>query len=162
MALDVEGVVDGGVHLTEERWADPGDLKRCILRSRRRGRLVRILSPIVLAQALLMASGQSNFGLCRAVGAQFVRHQNVGCEALFLEQFSHEFHSRVLVASSLHQKIENLAFIVNRAPQPELPAAQSCTAISSRCHRDVGRGVSGEVLGRTSARISNTHRRTVS
>jgi hypothetical protein len=36
-------------------------------------------------------------------------HQNVGCEALFLEQFSHEFHSCVLVASSLDQKIENLA-----------------------------------------------------
>lgn len=46
-----------------------------------------------------------------------VRHQNVGCEALFLEQFSHGFHSRVLVASSLDQKIENLAFIVDRPPQ---------------------------------------------
>jgi hypothetical protein len=43
----------------------------------------------------------------------------MGREALFLEQFSHEFHSRVLVASSLDQKIENLAFIVDRPPQPE-------------------------------------------
>ena len=43
--------------------------------------------------------------------------------SLFLEQFSREFHSRVLVASSLDQKIENLAFIVDRPPQPELFAA---------------------------------------
>ena len=35
MALDVECVVDGGV-TDKKRWADPGDLKRCILRSRRR------------------------------------------------------------------------------------------------------------------------------
>jgi hypothetical protein len=35
---------------------------------------MRILSPIVLAQALLMVSRQSDFGLCRAVGAQFVDH----------------------------------------------------------------------------------------
>jgi YCII-related domain len=43
---------------------------------------MRILSPIVLAQALLMASRQSDFGLCRAVGAQFVGHQHLGYEAL--------------------------------------------------------------------------------
>ena len=37
MALDVEGVEDRGVNLNrKKRWADPGDLKRCILRSRRR------------------------------------------------------------------------------------------------------------------------------
>ena len=35
MALDVDGVLDGGVN-GQEAWADPGDLKRCILRSRRR------------------------------------------------------------------------------------------------------------------------------
>jgi hypothetical protein len=35
MALGVEGVVDGGMKL-RKRCADPADLKRCILRSRRR------------------------------------------------------------------------------------------------------------------------------
>ena len=35
MALDVERVLDGSVN-RQNRWADPGDLKRCIFRSRRR------------------------------------------------------------------------------------------------------------------------------
>ena len=35
MALDVEGVVEGGVN-GQEALADPGDLKRCIFCSRRR------------------------------------------------------------------------------------------------------------------------------
>jgi hypothetical protein len=47
----------------------------------------------------------------------------VGREPLLLEQFSQEFHSRVLVAPSLHQQIENLAFIVDGSPQPELLSA---------------------------------------
>src|ERR1700760_2274479 len=37
-------------------------------------RLMRILGPVVRAQALVMASRQSNFGLRRAVRAQFVRY----------------------------------------------------------------------------------------
>jgi hypothetical protein len=35
MALKVEIIVNGGLH-AQKRWADPADLKRCILRSRRR------------------------------------------------------------------------------------------------------------------------------
>ncbi len=40
--LNVEVVLDGGMNgqtaarTDKKRWADPGDLKRCILRSRRR------------------------------------------------------------------------------------------------------------------------------
>jgi hypothetical protein len=41
---------------------------------------------------------------------------------LFLEQLTHEFHGCSLVAPSLHKQVENLAFVVNRAPQPKLPA----------------------------------------
>jgi hypothetical protein len=68
-----------------------------------------------------VASRQSDFGLCRAVRAQLVGHQNIRREALFLKQFAHQFHGCSLVAPSLHKQIENLAFVVNRAPQPELP-----------------------------------------
>ena len=35
MALEVEGIVDGSMNL-RKRCADAADLKRCILRSRRR------------------------------------------------------------------------------------------------------------------------------
>jgi hypothetical protein len=41
---------------------------------------------------------------------------------LFLEQLAHQFHRRSFIAPSLHEQVENLAFVVNRAPQPELPA----------------------------------------
>jgi hypothetical protein len=82
---------------------------------------MRILGPIVLAQALLVASAQSHFRLCRAVGAQFVGHEHIGCEALFLEQFAHQFHGCRLITPSLHKEIENLAFVVDRASEPELP-----------------------------------------
>jgi hypothetical protein len=83
---------------------------------------MRNLGPIVLAQAPLVASQQADFDLCGAVRAKLVSHQNIGCEALFLEQLAHQFHGCSLVAPSLHQQVENLTFIVNRAPKPELPA----------------------------------------
>jgi hypothetical protein len=57
---------------------------------------------------------------------------------LFLEKLAHQFRDCSLVAPSLDEQVENLAFVVNRASQPELPAI--ITAISSRCHCDVGRG----------------------
>src|SRR5208282_4441826 len=83
---------------------------------------MRILGPIVLTQALLMASRQSHLRLGRAVRAQLVGHQHIRCEALFLKQLAHQFHGCSLVAPSLHKEVENLAFIVNRAPEPELTA----------------------------------------
>jgi hypothetical protein len=71
---------------------------------------VRILSPIVLAQALLMASRQSNFGLCSAVGAQFVRHSTSGAKPCFLSSLRISFMAAAF-APSPHQQIENLAFV---------------------------------------------------
>jgi hypothetical protein len=63
----------------------------------------------------------------------------------------------------LHKEIENLAFAVNRAPQPELPARDQY-AISSRCHRGVGRGrrrrSSRANIVRTSRPIGAPFRRT--
>jgi hypothetical protein len=69
-----------------------------------------------------MASRQSEFRLCRAVRAQLARHQHLWREAAFLEQLVHQFRGRNFVAPSLHKQVENLAFVVNRALQPELPA----------------------------------------
>jgi hypothetical protein len=81
-------------------------------------------APVVdsTAQPLLMARRQSDLGPCRTVRAQLVGHQNIGCEALFLEQLAHQFHGCGLVAPLLHKQVENLTFVVNRAPQPKLPA----------------------------------------
>src|SRR5271166_6196693 len=86
---------------------------------------MRILSPIVLAQALLVASRQSHLRLCRAVGAQLIGHHNIGCETMFLEELAHQFHGCSLVSPWLHQQIENLAFVVDRAPEARTGCPQS-------------------------------------
>ena len=68
-----------------------------------------------------MPTRQSDLRPGRAVRSQLVRHQHLGREALFLEQLAHQLHGRSLIAPPLHEQVENLGFIVNRAPQPELP-----------------------------------------
>src|ERR1700760_3023909 len=85
---------------------------------------MRILSPVVSSQALLMASPQSQFGLRCGIRTQLVCHQHVGREAMLFEQLAHQFHGRSLVASPLNRQIENLAFVVARSPEPEPPASE--------------------------------------
>ena len=79
-------------------------------------------SSTLLRNPLLVAARQSHFGPCGPVRAKLVGHQHFGCKALFLEQLTHQLHGCSLVAPSLHEQVENLALIVNRAPQPELSA----------------------------------------
>jgi hypothetical protein len=122
MALDVEGVLDRGVN-GEEPLRRSGRFETLHLPFPSTYRQVRILGPIVLAQALLMASRQAQFCLGRSVGSRPVGHQYVRRKALLLEQSAHEFRSRLGVASPLHQQVENLALIVDRPPEPEPPAA---------------------------------------
>ena len=114
MTLDVKRVVNG-----QEALGGSGRFETLHLTLASSSWLMRILGPIVLAQTLLMARRQPDFGFCRAVGAKLVGHQHCGCEALFL---AHEFHRCGFVAPSLHKEIQNLAFVVNRAPEPELLA----------------------------------------
>jgi hypothetical protein len=92
-------------------------LKRCILRSRRRVGWCGFPPDCSYAS--------------RARGAPIIRfrtlprRKSADCrsqEHRFLEQFAHEFHGGSLVAPSLHQQVEDLAFVVDCAPQPELPA----------------------------------------
>jgi hypothetical protein len=100
----------------------PIAVARCVLPAPGPPTRTTILGPIVLAQPLLMARRQSDLGPCRAVRAKLVGHQHSGREALFLEQLAHQFHGGGLVAPSLHEQVENLTFVINRAPQPKLPA----------------------------------------
>jgi hypothetical protein len=153
MALDVECVVGGGVN-GQETLGGSGRFETLHLALASSCRLMRILSPIVPAQTLVVASRQSDFGLCRTVRPQLVGHQHIGREALFLEQLAHQFHRCSLVAPSLHEQVENLAFVINRAPEPELPARDR----HGHLHRDaterLAEGVDAEALGRTMARTS--------
>jgi hypothetical protein len=45
-----------------------------------------------------------------------------GRESLCLEQTAYQFHGCSLVPLSLHQEIDNLAFTVDRSPEPGPPA----------------------------------------
>jgi hypothetical protein len=59
-------------------------------------------------------------------------------EALFPEQFAHELRGCPRIATPLHQEIENLSLVIDgRQSQYRRPPIR--TAISSRCHCDVGR-----------------------
>jgi hypothetical protein len=128
------------------RCAGPGDLNRCIFRSRRRTGRCEF-------SALPVASRQSRFGLRCGLGTQLVSHQHVGRGAVPFEQLAHQFHRRSLVASPLHQQIENLAFVVDRSPESESPAGdQNCHLVQMPV-RGVD-DVCGEVPWRTTARTS--------
>ena len=125
IALDVESVLDGGVN-GQEPLRGTWRFEALHLALASSHRQMRVLGPIVFAQALFMASAQSHFRFCRRIRAQLVSDQHLRREALFLElQLAHQFHRCSLVAPTLHKQIENLAFVVDRAPQPELPAANN-------------------------------------
>ena len=115
---------------------------------------MRILGPIVLARPPLVASRQSDFGLCGAVRAKLVGPEHIGCEALFLEQLAHQFHGCSLVAPSLRQQVENLAFAVNRAPQLKLPPRDRHGHLVEMPLRRRAVGVDRAILERIEARTS--------
>ena len=73
MALEVERVVDGGVH-AEKALGRSGRLEALHLALSSSDRLVRILGPVVLAQALLMPGRKTQISPRGAIGPQLVGH----------------------------------------------------------------------------------------
>ena len=154
MALDVESVLQGGVN-GQETLGGSGRFETLHLALAPSCRLMRIIGPVVCAQAPVMASRQSNFGLRRAVRAQFVRYQHLGCKALLLEQPAHQFHSCRLVAPSLHEEVENFAFVVDcAAPQARTAGPQSSRPSRRDATAPLVAAIDGEVLWRTVVRTS--------
>jgi hypothetical protein len=156
MALDVEGVLDGGANGQE-----PLGCSQLLEALHLAHRLMRILGAIALAQALLMASRQSDFGLHRTLRAKPIGHQNIKRKALFLTQLAHEFHGRSLVAPPLDKKVETSpSSSTARQSQNCRPAI--VTAISSRCQRAVGRGRRPRSSRANNGPNFKTHHRTIS
>ena len=83
---------------------------------------MRILGPIVLSQALLMVAGKPELPEGSAVRAQLVSRHLFRREALLAEQLAHEPDSCALVSSALNQDLEDLALMIDRAPQVHMPA----------------------------------------
>src|SRR6266498_159147 len=83
---------------------------------------MRVLGSIVLPQALLMVAGKPKMPEGSAVGAQLVSRHFLRREALLAEQLAHELDGCALVPSALNQDLEDLAFMIDRAPQIHMMA----------------------------------------
>jgi hypothetical protein len=88
MALEIEGVVDGGVH-AEKTLCGASRLEPLHFALSSSYRLMRIFGSIILSQPLLMRAGQSQTPECAGVRAQLVGDQQFGYETLLLEQLAH-------------------------------------------------------------------------
>src|SRR4030088_595415 len=64
-----------------------------------------------------MSAGQPKMPECSSVGAELVGRQQFRHEALFPEQLAHQPECRALVAAALNQHVENLALVIDGAPQ---------------------------------------------
>jgi|HubBroStandDraft_4_1064222.scaffolds.fasta_scaffold01312_4 hypothetical protein len=116
MALEVEIVVDGSVHI-EKALGRSSRLEPLQFPLSSSHGLVGILGAIVRPQSLLMRTGQAQVPESRSVGAELVGRQQFWREASFPEQLAHQSECRALVAAALHQHIENLTLVIDGAPQ---------------------------------------------
>ena len=116
VALKIERVVDGGMD-TEEALRGSSCLEPLNLALASSHRLMGVLHAIVLPQPLLMTAGQAQVPESRSVGAELVGSQQCRRETLFLEELAHQLECCALVAPALNQHVENLALVINCAPQ---------------------------------------------
>src|SRR4029077_10250952 len=78
---------------------------------------MRILRPLVFAQALLMVAGKSEMPEGSTVGAQLVGRHPRRREPLLAEQLAHQLDGRRPVSTTLDQDLEDLAFVIDGTPQ---------------------------------------------
>ena len=131
MALQVEGVVDGGMD-AEKPLCGAGRFKPLHFPLPPSHNLVRVLGAIVRAQPLLMTTGQTELAERGGIGGQLVGNRALRRKALLLEQFAHQPHGRAFIPARLDQQIKDFALLVDGTPwYMRLPAIR--TTISSRC-----------------------------
>jgi hypothetical protein len=115
MALDVEGVVDGGVcgkkFLGRPRALEPLHLALPPTR-----RLMQILSSIVLPSPALMPAFDSSSRAAAPYDCKSSVTNRLGAKAYFFRSLRISF-SVVLVSLGLDQHIKDLAFCINRSPK---------------------------------------------
>src|SRR5258707_13280422 len=97
-----------------------------------------------------MTAGQAQVPESSAVGAQLIGRQQFRRETLFLEELAHQPECRPLVAPALNQHVENLALVVDGAPQVhplasnpdhhlvEVPSVARAWAAPAQLARDPG------------------------
>ena len=72
-----------------------------------------------------MAAGQMEIPEGGAVGPQLVGHNQPGREALLSEQFAHQLQGSPPVSPRLDQDIEDLALVIDGAPQIHSPSSDA-------------------------------------
>jgi hypothetical protein len=122
VALQIEGVVDRSV-----------DREKALSRRRRfetlhlplasSHRLVGVLRPVVLANALLMASAKPEMAARSPVGPKSIGDEHARRIALLPEELAHQPKGGCLVALGLDEQVEDLTFAVDGSPKVHAPAA---------------------------------------
>src|SRR3954453_23061140 len=83
---------------------------------------MRILRPVVEALVLAVLDARHDLPLGGSRAFQLVGDQHTRRPALLLPQLAQQALGGLLVAPALDKNIENVAFLVDRAPQPMLCA----------------------------------------
>src|SRR5918911_97645 len=76
-----------------------------------------VFGAIVLSEASIMRAAEAQLPESRAVGAQLVGDQQLRCEPQFLEQLARQPECRLRIAPTLNEHVEDLALVVDGAPQ---------------------------------------------
>ena len=80
-------------------------------------RSMRILTPVVEIATLAVFHPGQNLTLRRAVALELIRDDHLWHVLQPLEQLAEKLLRRLLVASALHQDVEDVIVLVNRSPQ---------------------------------------------
>ena len=65
-----------------------------------------------------MFRGQANRSKCNMIGSELIGHDPGWCPSLPLQELPYQLHCCSGITFRLHQKVQNLAFIVYGTPQP--------------------------------------------
>ena len=129
----VEGVVDGGMD-AEKSLRGSRRLEPLHFALSAPHDLMGVFGAIVFSEASIMRTAQTQLPESRTVGAQLVGNQQLRCEALLLKQLAHQPECRLRIAPTLNEHVEDLAFVVDRAPEIHpLPGNAMGGMPSGRC-----------------------------
>ena len=121
MALQVEGVVDGGMQ-AEKSLRGAGRFEPLHLALSSSHSLMRVLGPVVHAPPLLVPAGQAKSPESGGIGGQLIGDRHLWCKAVLLQQLAHQPLGCPLVPARLDQDIEDLALLIDSPPQIHAPA----------------------------------------
>jgi hypothetical protein len=98
-----------------KRCADPGGLGALHFPFPPPGCLVGDFGPVVRSPSVLVARREADLAEGGPVRSELVRHHHGGREALLLQELAHRPQRSPLIAPSLHEEVDHLAFMIDGA-----------------------------------------------